>query len=299
MRASWHQTLVHRLIGNAHPRGGWAYREGNTVCAEPTAVASLALAAHDTGTAAAAAGLAWLATDQRLDGCVPVSPQVKGPGWPTGLAVLAWTRTAATGPGRYRTQIDQAVGWLLATRGRRVAHAANVLGHDTSLRGWPWVEGTHSWAEPTAYAILALRAAKRPDHPRVREGMELALNRCIPGGGWNYGNPQVLGTALKPFPSTTGIVLSALAGEPTGPRINASIEYLQQKVRSIRAPWTLAWGIIGLTAWNARPREASQWLAECAEHVEPETLCNTEAALLLLADAKSCALIGDPHHGKL
>ena len=299
MRASWHQTLVDRLIGNAHPGGGWAYRNGNSVCAEPTALASLALAAHGTETRAAAAGVAWLATNQCSDGRVSISPQVKGPGWPTGLAVLAWTRTAAAGPRRYRTQVDQAVAWLLATTGQRVAHNPNVLGHNTSLRGWPWVHGTHSWVEPTAYAILALRAAKRPDHPRVREGMELALNRCIPGGGWNYGNPRVLGTALKPFPSTTGIVLSALAGEPAEPRINASIEYLLQEVRGVRAPWTLAWGIIGLTAWNARPREASQWLAECTEHVEPGTLSNTEAALLLLADAKTCPLIGDLHDGTL
>ena len=117
MRASWHQTLVDRLIGNAHPRGGWAYREGNSVCAEPTAIASLALAAHQTDAAAATAGVAWLATDQRSDGRGPVSPQVEGPCWPTGLAVLAWTHAAA-GPRHYRQQIDRAVDWLLATTGR-------------------------------------------------------------------------------------------------------------------------------------------------------------------------------------
>ena len=160
----------------------------------------------------------------------------------------------------------------------------DILGHDTKLRGWPWVDGTHSWVEPTAYAMLGLRAARKYDHPHVHEAVRLLWDRMFTSGGWNYGNTRVLGNTLSPSPATTGIALSALAGEAPSTRVNVSVEYLVRELQHVRSPLTLGWGLIGLTAWDARPKEARQWLAESAAaaiHREPRPL---EDALLLLAD---------------
>lgn len=175
----------------------------------------------------------------------------------------------------------------------------DIFGHDRTLQGWPWVEGTHSWVEPTAYAVLALRTCGQTNHPRVREAVRLLGDRVLPGGGWNYGNTRVMGNILRPFPATTGIALAALAGEPLTPQIDESIVYLTNELPGIRSPFSLAWGLIGLTAWLSRPPESESWLAQCAARKvknEPDPL---EDALLLMAHLKSSPLgvvpEGDTH----
>ena len=102
-----------------------------------------------------------------------------------------------------------------------------MVGHDPTLIGWPWVAETHSWLEPTALAILALCREGLGDHPRVRQGVSLILDRAIPSGGWNYGNRAVFGRTLRPQPGPTGLALLALAarGEST-PAVPAAIDYL-------------------------------------------------------------------------
>ncbi|MCH9035418.1 MAG: hypothetical protein IID42_13100, partial [Planctomycetes bacterium] len=105
-------------------------------------------------------------------------------------------------------------------------------------------------------------------------------------GGWNYGNTRVLGKTLRPFPLTTGIVLTALAGQRRETRIDASIRYLSDAFTSLRSPMSIGWTLIGLGAWDARPSDAGEQLARCAAHTE-YPLLTTERALLLLADAAS------------
>ncbi len=261
-------------------------------------MACIALAAHGVEPQRFENGLAWLSNVRRPDGSVPVSSAVSSPAWPTGLAVLAWVcGRERVGP-RHEPDIEKAAHWLLATRGCRLPPTDEV-GHDTTLQGWPWVEGTHSWAEPTAYAILALRAVGQAAHPRVREGVRLLLDRTLPSGGWNYGNTRVFDSTLRPFVATTGIVLSALAGERSAAPIDASIAYLTPALRDVRSPLSVGWGFIGLTAWNSRPNDARSRLARCAvrtRNEQPNTLYDT---LLLLAAVESCPLVrvttGDPH----
>ena len=105
--------------------------------------------------------------------------------------------------------------WLLDQGGVAIPNLAapeRTVGHDTAIVGWPWVADTHSWLEPTAVAILALRREGKVDHPRVREGLRLIRDRAIPTGGWNYGNNIAFGRDLRPQPAPTGIALLALAG---------------------------------------------------------------------------------------
>ena len=99
----------------------------------------------------------------------------------------------------------RAAAWLLEQKGNAIAvdtAIGSVVGHDTTLVGWPWVEGTHSWVEPTAMAILALDREGFGDHPRVAEGIRVVLNRALAHGGWNYGNTSVFGRQLRPQPGT-------------------------------------------------------------------------------------------------
>jgi hypothetical protein len=195
--------------------------------------------------------------------------------------------------GSYSDHAGRGVRWLLKTKGRRMSPRPDIFGHDRTLVGWSWVDGTHSWVEPTAYAVMALRAAGKADHARVREAVELLRDRALSDGGWNYGNTRVFANRLRPFPATTGIALAALAGEPRrarGSRIEAAIAYLLNELPRIRSPLSLAWGLIGLAAWDGFPAEASGWLAESAHTVAINTIGPHEAALMLLADAKGAPL---------
>ena len=110
--------------------------------------------------------LAWLAGLQAPT-AASASARVRPlPCWPTGLALLAWSTDRI----RFRSQIEQATGWILAARGKPQPRSQQ-MGHDSTLVGWPWVMGTHSWIEPTAWNVLALKAAGRAQssaHSRSR-----------------------------------------------------------------------------------------------------------------------------------
>ena len=152
----------------------------------------------------------WLTSVQRPDGSLPVTEGLDSPGgWPTAHALLLWNVVAG-----YQATVDRSRTWLLDRKGEVIpidGNAKKVVGHDSRLVGWPWVEATHSWLEPTAMAILALCRVGLAGHPRVKAGVELILDRALDSGGWNYGNKSVFGTELRPQPGPTGLALLALA----------------------------------------------------------------------------------------
>lgn len=297
MSPPWQTILLDHLASAADTQGGWAYRPQGRSCAEPTALACLALANHRPDSVACAMGMAWLGKHQLDDGSVPSSATPNAPAWTTGLATLAWSSAPPSLSASHRDHVDAAARWLLSISGEPIPPRPDFFGHDSTLCGWPWVRGTHSWIEPTAYAILALRAIGRADNDRVREGLRVIFDRAIPGGGWNHGNTRVYQQMLPPFPAPTGIVLAALSGMPRTPGIDAAIEYLTRMLADVRAPITLGWGVLGLTAWHARPAAANAWLAESAARISSKPGHSVEAALLLLADATKLSFLGEPSHG--
>ena len=93
---------------------------------------------------------------------------------------------------------------MLATEGHTQPRTPNIA-HDTTLRGWPWAEGTHAWIEPTAMHLIALHAVGQATHPRSLEATQLLLDRQLPAGGCNYGNTIVFNQRLLPHVQSTGL----------------------------------------------------------------------------------------------
>jgi len=282
------ERLLQRLIEGAH-EGAWAYGyRGRGLDAEATALATLALTAHERAPRLVHEGLDRLAALQASDGGVPIRDDVPNPRWPTSLALLAWAR----GGEAFAQPRERAVGYLLRHRGKSFSRTP-LFGHDPTLVGWAWVDDTHSWVEPTAWAVAALRATGRAAHERVREGVRVLLDRCLPEGGWNYGNTRVMHHVLRPFPATTGVALVALAGEGRGEEVDRSLAYLREVAPTLRAPLSLGWAVLGLRAWAAAPDEALEWLERCALEPGRRPPDPTHDALLLLAAADQ-ALVADP-----
>jgi len=238
--------------------GGLPERAGGGFSPAATAWATLAftLAAQDASLALRTTER--LAKAQQPDGRVTVAAGNTAAVWPTPLALLAWQVT-----GSFPERRDRAERFLLSVSGVvEETRDTIVVGHDTTLRGWPWVLETHSWVEPTALAVIALRRAGRAAHPRVQEGVRLLLDRQLAGGGWNYGNTTVYGTQLVPQVDATGVALAALAGSAPSERVAPSCAWLESALPGVRTPFSLSWGIIGLSAWVRRPESAAAWVDE-------------------------------------
>lgn len=296
MGGHWIERAQRELRERQGPSGAWAYRDGGSPAVEPTALAGLGLiasasvrqAARDPSAtsgvpAAVRRAGAWLVEIQREDGAIPAVPGSPAPGWATPHAMLLWGRLEGFEDRRRRAR-----EWLVTVSGQPVRPSPAdraVLGHDPNLIGWPWVAGTHSWLEPTAMAVLALGREGWRDHPRVRRGVSLIVDRAIPGGGWNYGNRIVFGQALRPQPGPTGIALLALAGlaPPGCPAIAPALEYLRTALPSTRAAASLGWGVLGLKAHGTCPPEAGAWLEAAYEHCSGRTDATVGLGLLLLA----------------
>jgi hypothetical protein len=243
------------------------YLANGSVAAEPTAIAALALVAHGEAGAARQA-CAVLGSMQQTNGEVSVRAGEESPGWPTSLSVVAWCATQKViEPGaRYAFQpnIDQAAQWLLDNRGRGVQQSPEY-GHNTALIGWAYAEQTHSWVEPTAFGVLALKAAGKAGDPAAREGVAVLVDRQLPGGGLNYGNTFVLGQLIRSHVQPTGIALIALAGaSDASGRLSKSIAWLRRNIGPETTPQSLAWALLGLKAQGIVLPEAEEWLAAAA-----------------------------------
>jgi len=306
---AWTDPLLEHLAA-AEALG---YRPGGSPASEPTALAALALLAQGRA-ADAEPKLRWLAERQAADGSVGITATEAAPGWPTPLAVLAWARGTRDGASadrsltkgedsatslsrlpqrpRWSRHIHRATDWLLRTEGKQVPPSGE--GHDTTLIGWPWVDGTHSWVEPTALAILALKATGRGGHPRTREAVRLLLDRLLPDGGCNCGNTVVFGQTLVPQVQPTGLALLALAGEhDPSCRIERSIEYLWRALDEHTTPASLAYGLLGLAAHGRECCMSEEWLAAAAA-VALKRQSALEMALLLLGAAGPSSLLVQP-----
>jgi hypothetical protein len=250
------------------------YLAGGAPAAEPTAVAALALAAHGRSEAAQQAAVA-LSKMQGESGAVGILAGEDSPGWPTGLAIVAWSRVGSL----LAANTDKAIAWLLANRGKSLPRSAE-FGHNTELVGWAYAEQTHSWVEPTAFAVLALKAAGQANSSAALEGVRVLLDRQLPGGGHNYGNTFVLGQLIRPHVQPSGIALLALAGaKDFSGRLAKSVAWLRRNIGPETTPLSLGWALLGLRAHGVVLPQADEWLAAAAGRNPPLS----KLALLALA----------------
>jgi hypothetical protein len=230
------------------------YSDTSPAATEPTVWT--ALAQNSAGRSENADRAAdWIASLQLANGSVGIAADAPDPCWPTALALLLWQRT---NPQKYTRNIELATEWSLGARGTTLPPDPHI-GHNTTLIGWSWAAGTHSWIEPTAFFVMGLRACGLAGHARTREGIALLVDRLLPQGGCNYGNTKVLGQYLVDHLQPSGIVLWALADEKVvDPRIERSLEYLASAVQRPTGSASLAFALLALSAWHRTPADAAK-----------------------------------------
>ena len=259
--------------------GGFAGQPGEASRPDSTAWAVVVLAAAGAGAPALASARRSLAQAQLGDGRVPISPRHAATAWPTPLAVLAWQGDPAFAGPRKR-----ALDFLTTFTGRHwKLEDRSVVAHDPSILGWPWVEGTHSWIEPTSLGLMALTAGGLGDHDRAVQAQEMIMDRQLPSGGWNYGNTKIYGRELRPMPESTGVALNAVAGRVKEAQVARSLAYLAERLKTLRSPQSLGWGAMGLGAWGRRPAQIEDWIDNSLSRQEVFGPYDTINLVLLLA----------------
>ncbi|KAA1262272.1 hypothetical protein LF1_48350 [Rubripirellula obstinata] len=273
----WLDQQKKRLIAN--PLCGYSKDESAT--AEPVAFAAITACGFGLK-APAEAACNRLLDAQNKHGSVSVRLDYQGPFWPTSLAAIAWRqfeRTWEPTDWRYRDAYRNAVEFLTSFGGAKIDPDPE-LGHNTQLVGWPWVDGTHSWLEPTAMALLAMRQCGFAKHPRAIEAAELLLDRQLDSGGANYGNTFVLGKKLRPHVMPSAISLVALHRFKPEPQTRQStINYLRSQINQPIAAISLAWAIHALAAVSSETTEPG-----VESEISFETPLKTAIDRLRLAD---------------
>jgi hypothetical protein len=286
LKGSQRHSAMRLLESRALSEGGFPARGGEPFRSDATAWAILALSRFDPAHLILGSARNRLAAAQDPGGRVSISKEHQEAFWPTALSVLAWHGSEA-----HKPHCSRGVQFLLKTTGQhRSKNPDDPVGHDPSIPGWPWIDGTHSWIEPTALSVLALRVAGHGQHDRVRTAIRMLLDRQLPHGGWNYGNTTVYGRELHPMPESTGAALAGLTDQVEQGTVARSLDYLQGEVDRLRTPISLGWGLLGLAAWDRWPPNGAALVERCLGNQARYGEYDTSALCLLLL----AALEGEP-----
>lgn len=236
--------------------GGWGYKRGGMSFVEPTAAVMIALLSDAQSALQVQRAREFLVSLQHPDGGWGIAAMDDESGWMTAWAVraLAVRRDAV---------VERAQAWLLKASGIRITDpnqiqsVQKVLRIDPRVTGWAWQPGDAAWIFPTALALLALDAIQVRDHPRVQEGIQYLLDRAIPTGGWNIGNPYMVTGTLPPTVECTALALMALhtfgVGNETTSRARAYLDREEFTPTAFEWAWRgLYWNHVGAPAERAR-----------------------------------------------
>jgi hypothetical protein len=248
-------TLREALRRGRNADGGWGYYAGKASRLEPTCWALLGLPGDDPGVLAnwpAAEGLLL----ERRDGDVNFAFHA--------LALTTMTArgvTHAAGSDILSAALERSKGIAL--------DPSTINRQNNALQGWSWIPGTFSWVEPTAWALLALRrrqsAGKSVEASRLIEAETMLIDRCCAGGGWNYGNANMLGKDLHPYVPTTALVLLALQ-KKAYPEVKRSVDYLAAAGTTEASATALSLAAIALAAHGRDPAPVRARLAAQIDH---------------------------------
>ena len=251
-------SLRNALIGRQMTNGGWSYGQASAQGdLEPTCLALLVL--RWDSCPARARGLQFLLDTQNPNGSWPAfsGDDQEGSGL-TALALIALINS-----GEMALQTERGLKWLLNSKGKeshwlwkwKFRTSDTHVRFDPDKFGWPWMPDTCSWVIPTAFSIIALKQAFvccKTDEVslRIRRGKEMLLDRACPGGGWNAGNGVVYGVPMSSHLDATATALLALHGEEMDDIINSGLDWLERRVVTCSAPWSLAWSLLALDAYD-------------------------------------------------
>jgi hypothetical protein len=233
-----------KLLEWRNADGGWGYNRGKRSRLEPTCWSLLALGQRDSK--AARVIESW----PRQDGWF-----VDVPGTPTNYAfnaVAAVTlRHLAPGSARAAALVQQ----IADVKGKTFA-ASNVVRQNNRIEAWPWVADTASWIEPTAWALLLLKAARQEGgnarlDARITAGEALLFDRVCHDGGWNYGNSNVFEKNLWPYVPTTALGLLALQDRREQSIVTRSLAQMTSDLETERSPYALAIALLALRVCDA------------------------------------------------
>jgi len=281
------------LLARKLPHAGWPFGSGSQQMAlEPTCLALLALRLNQVP------NVQVLLDAQRPDGSWGSFATDDEASGLTGLALLTLNNL-----GMFRDAATRAADWLLDAKGREASWLWKWKFRTTDTRvrfdpdkfGWPWEPGTCSWVVPTSFSLLALKQSFPCCRDgkvayRIQRGIEMLQDRACPKGGWNAGNGVVYGTPMAPHLDATAIALLALRSEPRNKLIDRSLVWLEGQVGSCPSPWSLAWSILALDAYDKPVASAQDRLAN---FVEPDETSDT-ACLAVVALALDCTASGNP-----
>jgi hypothetical protein len=273
-----------RILKSRGVEGGFANRPHGKPRTDATCWAILALEAAGDGTEAIEAARESLVAVQGPDGRVSISAQNPDACWPTPLAALAWHGSSACAE-----PCARALRFLIETDLTGIPETTDqtIVGHDVTLKGWPWVAQTSSWVEPTAYTLLALRSCGYADCSRTQDALRLLLDRQLPAGGWNCGSKIVFGREQRPMPEATGLTLASLADLVPETSVENSRVYLRSQLPHLDTPMSLAWAVLGLRAWHERLEPAPEQILRALDRA-PESGPHDTVSLSLLLLAWHC-----------
>jgi hypothetical protein len=224
--------------------GGFPYYSGKEPATEPTLLSLLALHAENCPEQQTRPSLNWILNLQNPDGSIGVNPVHHNEGvWLTAHLAIVLRCYGL------QDNCNRALEFLKLFRSRSMPQEEGVNQNNT-LVGWPWVHDTFGWVEPTAWALLAFNLCGLQNDPRAVEGRKLLMDRCIPSGGWNYGNRLINYQELLPFYDTTALALLALAGTTNPSFLNKSIQLLEENKDHIESIYGLSLAIICLSCYR-------------------------------------------------
>lgn len=238
--------LLSFLDSSRNADGGWGYTPGRASRLEPTSLALIALAA-----AGRPVDLTPLSAWPEREGWLldPRDAATFNVGF-NAQAILA-ASLSSSDAGALAARVLPA---LLGSRGVQLP-ANDFQRQDNSLQAWSWIPGTFSWVEPTAWCLLALKrwpgaGDRRMTAQRVEEADRLLADRACSGGGWNYGNANVLGQGLYAYVPVTALTLLALGDRPTHPSRAAGIAWLERERLSERSALALGLASLALARYG-------------------------------------------------
>lgn len=249
--------------------------------AEPTCFSLLALGGESGPAPNAVAWLERVSARGRIEfrSSAPTATDAFPPidTWGSILALFTLTRLGlgSAVAGRLRQ-------YILTVRGNDLQEGeASRLKIEGQTQGWLWSANTTSWVEPTSLAVLALKLSGDGAHPRVREGERYLADRACYGGGWNYGNKEVLGVRLEAWPTVTACALLALQDQRDTMTARAA-DWLEDELGRHQSAMSLSLGILAL---DAHQRQTGRWIEALAKRQRADGSwrgnCHLTAAALL------------------